>query len=326
MAAGTGTTTVDLNLRAGPGTQFAVLTVLPPQTSVQVLAEQGDWLQVTAAGQAGFVHRGFVRLESQGTDPGLLRPRPDAGAPDPGPLAPPEGQAIKLAANATSAERQAATIWNKYGGLLAELAAKLRVDPGAAVAVLAIESGGRGFAADGRMIIRFENHLFFRQWGKNNAEVFHRHFSFNPEKNWLDHRWRQFTNRPFAEFHGTQDGEWQAFSFARALDPQGAFGSDTAAKLSISMGGPQIVGFNYPTLGYESVHQMFDAFSAGERQQIIGFFDFVQGASRDSRRVLALQAGDFTTFASLYNGPGQAAKYGSLMHSVFDTFRRLKPN
>ena len=43
------------------------------------------------------------------------------------------------------------------------------------------------------------------------------------------------------------------------------------------------------------------------------------------RRVLALQTGDFTTFASLYNGPGQAAKYGSLMHGVFDTFRRLKP-
>ncbi len=314
-----GTTTVDLNLRAGPGTQFAVLTVLPPQTSVEVLGQQGDWLQVLAAGQAGFVHRSFVRLGSQGTADGLLRPRPDGGAPvAAGPLAPPEAQAIRLAANAGSADRQAANIWNKYGGLLAELSAKLRIDPGAAVAVLAIESGGRGFAADGRMIIRFENHLFFRQWGKHNVETFNRHFTFNPEKNWLDHRWRQFTNQPFAEFHGSQDGEWAAFSFARALD-------DTAAKLSISMGGPQIVGFNYATLGYESVHQMYDAFTAGDRQQIIGFFDFVQGPSRDSRRVLALQTGDFTTFASLYNGPGQAAKYGSLMHGVFDTFRRLQP-
>ncbi len=314
----TGTTTVDLNLRAGPGTQFAVLTVLPPQTSVEVLSEQGDWLKVTAAGRPGFVHRSFVRLGSQGTDDGLLRPRPDGGTPPAGPLAPPSAQAIHLPANATSADRQAANIWNKYGGLLAELSARLRIDPGAAVAVLAIESGGRGFAADGRMIIRFENHLFFRQWGKNNVDVFNKHFSFNPAKNWIDHRWRQFTNQPFAEFHGSQDGEWAAFSFARSLD-------DTAAKLSISMGGPQIVGFNYAALGYESVHQMYDAFTAGDRQQIIGFFDFVQGPSRDSRRVLALQTGDFTSFASLYNGPGQAAKYGSLMHGVFDTFRRLKP-
>ncbi len=315
-----GTTTVDLNLRAGPGTGFAVLVVLPPQTSVSLLVEQGDWLRVTALGQTGWVHRSFVRLDTQGADPGLLRPRPDAGpAPLPaGPLAPPAAQAIRLAANAGSSERQAANIWNKYGGLLAELSARLRIDPGAAVAVLAIESGGRGFAADGRMIIRFENHLFFRQWGKDHADEFNRHFRYSPEKSWLDHRWRQFANQPFIEFHGSQDGEWQVFSYARALD-------DTAAKLSISMGGPQIVGFNYAGLGYESVHQMFDAFTSGDRPQIVGFFDFVQGPGRDSRRVLALQAGDFTTFASLYNGPGQAAKYGSLMQSVFDTFRRLQP-
>jgi hypothetical protein len=70
---------------------------------------------------------------------------------------------------------------------------------------------------------------------------------------------------------------------------------------------------------------MFDAFGANERNQIIGFFDFVQGPSRDSRRVLALQQGDFTTFASMYNGPGQAARYGSLMQGLFDNFKRLKP-
>ena len=45
----------------------------------------------------------------------------------------------------------------------------------------------------------------------------------------------------------------------------------------------------------------------------------------DSRRVLALQQGDFTTFASMYNGPGQAARYGSLMQGLFDNFKRLKP-
>jgi hypothetical protein len=322
MSNRTGTTTVDLNLREGPGTEFRVLVVLPPGTPVEVLAEQGDWLQVTALGQGGFVFRSFVRLEAQGVDPGLFNTRSDgAGAPKPldaVPLAAPEAQAIRLGPNATSTDRLAAKTWNKYGGLLAALAADLRIDPGVAVAVLAIESGGRGFSADGRLIIRFENHLFHRQWGKSNPETFNRHFTFNPEKNWLDHRWRQFTNQPFREFHDNQDGEWQVFSFARSLD-------DTAAKLSISMGGPQIVGFNFATLGYESVHQMFDAFSADERNHILGFFDFVQGPSTDSRRVMALQAGDFTTFAAMYNGPGQAAKYGSLMQGLFDTFKRLKP-
>lgn len=315
----TGTTTIDLNLRAGAGTQFQVLRVLPPNTPVEVTAEHGDWLAVNALGQAGFVHRAFVRLDEQGVPDGLLGARP-AGrrALDAVPLEAPAERQIRLGPNAASAERQAANIWNKYGGLLGALSAELRIDPGAAVAVLAIESGGRGFAADGRMIIRFENHLFYRQWGKDHREVFDRHFKFNPEKNWLDHQWRQFTNQPFRDFHGAQDGEWQVFSFARSLD-------DTAAKLSISMGGPQIVGFNYAALGFESVHQMYDAFSSSERHQIIGFFDFVQGPGRDSRRVLALQSGDFTTFAAMYNGPGQAARYGSLMQGVFDTFKRLQP-
>ncbi|MCC6192786.1 MAG: DUF3380 domain-containing protein [Anaerolineales bacterium] len=322
MANRTGTTTVDLNLRAGPGTEFRVLLVLPPRTPLEIEAEQGDWFKVSALDHAGWVNRGFVRLDTQGVPAGLLSTRVDgAGAPkalDAVPLAAPEPQRIRLGPNATGTDRLAANTWNKYGGLLAALAAELHIDPGVAVAVLAIESGGRGFAADGRMIIRFENHLFYRQWGLDNAEVFRRHFSFNPEKNWLEHRWRPFTNQPFRDFHGSQDGEWQVFSFARSLD-------DTAAKLSISMGGPQIVGFNYATLGYESVHQMFDAFTADERNQVIGFFDFVQGPSSDSRRVLALQAGDFTTFASMYNGPGQAAKYGSLMLGLFDTYKRLKP-
>jgi hypothetical protein len=322
MSDARGTTTVDLNLREGPGTEFRVLLVLPPDTPVEIRGEQDEWLQVSGLGQAGWAHRGFVLLEAQGVPSGLLNTRSDgAGAPkalDAVPLAALAERTIRLGPGATGTERLAANTWNRYGGLLEALAADLRIEPGIAVAVLAIESGGRGFAADGRMIIRFENHLFQRQWGRQNPEVFNRHFSFNPEKQWLDHKWRQFTNQPFREFHGTQDGEWAVFSFARSLD-------DTAAKLSISMGGPQIVGFNHAALGYESVHQMFDAFSADERNQIVGFFDFVQGPSRDSRRVLALQAGDFTTFASMYNGPGQAAKYGSLMQGLFDTFQRLKP-
>jgi hypothetical protein len=318
----TATTTTGLNLRTGPGTQFAVIEVLPPQTVCQVLAEQGDWINVQVAGQTGFVNRNFVTLsEAGGVD---LEPAGNAatagGAAPAAPpsLTPPDSQKIVLGPQATGTDRQAANAWNKYGGLLAPLSARLGFDPGAAVAVLAIESGGRGFAADGRMIIRFENHLFFRQWGQAHAQVFNQFFSFNAAQPWLDHQWRPDPGQAFRPFHGSQDGEWQVFSFARNLD-------DTGAKLSISMGGPQIVGFNFSTLGFGSVQQMFDSFSAGDRNQIEGLFHFIQGTGSNSRRVQALQAQDFVTFATLYNGPGQAAQYGSLMHSLFDAFERLRP-
>jgi hypothetical protein len=346
MANQTGTTTAAVNVRTGPGTQHARITALLPKTPLEVLGEQGDWLQIKTGSLEGFVHRKFVLLASQGVNEGFLRsqidppspPPPDTtttapprttATPSPGalaadiPLTPPDDQKLPVNPKAPLLERLCATTWNKFGGLLTALSQELNVDPAVAVAVLAVESGGRGFGPDGRMLIRFENQVFFDRWGKFHPDQYHQHFQFNPDKRWTNHKWRPTPDGPWLptdkdDFHGDQSREWAVFGFARTLD-------DTAAKSSISMGGPQIMGFNHASLGFESVQQMFDAFAANERNQIIGFFDFVQGPGMTSRRVLALQDKDFETFASMYNGPGQAAKYGGLIRTVFDTFHTLKP-
>lgn len=305
-----------LNLRSGPGTGAAVRRTLEPNVALDVLERQGDWLRVEVNGEEGWVHGGFVLLDDQGVAPGLLggSPAPDDALTvtdlEPAqPIAPP--------ARAVSIERQVARIWNQYGGLLGELAGRLRIDPGVAVAVLAVESGGRGFTG-ARMVIRFENHHFDRHWGRTNPAEFAAHYRYDPAKRWTKHEWRAATNRKWDPVHADQSSEWACFEFARALD-------DTAAKLSISMGLPQILGSNHTEVGYESVQQMFDAFAAGERAQIVGLFDFVQGPGRTSRKVLALQALDFDAFAAAYNGPGQAAAYGSRLRDRFAAFQRLMP-
>jgi len=333
MANQTGTTNAAVNLRTGPGTQNPALVKLPPKTTFEVLEQPtGDWIHVKANGQEGFVHKSLVQLNTQGTSDGFLKekttPPPTPGETKPPEAAPPGGAPLdnvsmepaqKLPVNqkAPLLERLSATIWNKAGGLLTALSDELKIDPAVAVAVLAVESGGNGFGPDGRMIIRFENQIFFDRWGKNNQNVYHQHFHFNPDKRWIEHQWRASPNDPWQEFHGKQMEEWKVFTFASKFD-------DTAAKSSISMGGPQIMGFNFGTLGFESVQQMFDSFAASERNQIIGFFDFVQGPTPNSRRVIALQSKDFDTFASMYNGPGQAAKYGGLIRSAIDAFHKLK--
>ena len=142
MAAQTGKTTVNLNLRAGPGTQFAVLTVLPPGTPLAVLADgpdgQADWLRVKALGQTGCVHKGFVILSGQGVPDGFLGAAPTPAELDSLPLAPAVDQQIRLPAQSSGPERQAAATWNRYGELLRTLSARLRLDPAAAVAVLAV--------------------------------------------------------------------------------------------------------------------------------------------------------------------------------------------
>jgi hypothetical protein len=315
LAMDLGSTTTRVNLRTGPGTATAVRRVLEPGTPLEIVAQRGDWLHVRADGDDGWVHHKFVLSPDAGVAPGLIggshekAPSPISLAPA-APIAPPRG--------ASSVQRQVAGIWNRYGDLLNELSKRLKIEPGVAVAVLAVESGGQGFA-DGRLIIRFENHHFARYWRPTGPATFNALFRYDAKKPWTKHEWRPATNRPWGPVHQDQDSEWACFDFACTLD-------ETAAQLSISMGLPQVLGSNYAEIGYESVQQMFDAFKAGERAQVVGFFDFVQGSGRTSSKILALQTLDFDTFAAKYNGPDNAAAYGSRLRSCYAAFQDLAPS
>jgi len=217
----------------------------------------------------------------------------------------------------STAAAKTAAIWNRFGGLLEPLASMLSIDPAVAVAVVATESGGRGMGDDGRMIIRFEAHVFWSYGGKNNPDAFNALFKFDANKVWLGHQCRPNPNAPWQSFHDQlQAGEWSAFGVAQGLD-------DRAAKLSISMGLPQIMGFNFAAIGYNSVEEMFDAFSADERIQLSGFFDFVRGKRAASPRMAALQSKDFSSFAAQYNGGGQVELYSGRIQSYCDAFHTL---
>jgi hypothetical protein len=312
-----GTTTTRVNLRKGPGTDTAIVRTLKPHTPVAILAARGDWLEVEAAGQRGFVAARFIDRAEHAVPAGLIGD--PAADPFPGiDLEPPPHLKIEIGKTATEVEKTAAITWNRAGSLLDALATHLKVDPGCAVAVFGTESCGKAFGPDGRMIIRFENHHFFKFWGKENPEVFLDHFQFDSAEPWKRHLFRETPSAPFRPFHGDQANEWKVFEFARKLH-------DTAAKLSISMGGPQIMGSNFADAGFESVHQMFDAFASSEKRQIIAFFDFLQGPGSHPPRVRALQERDFIRFAQLYNGMGNAAEYSARISNCFEAFQRLRP-
>jgi hypothetical protein len=200
-------------------------------------------------------------------------------------------------------------IWNRYGGLLEALAAQIGIDPGAAVAVMVVESSGNAFGADRRMIIRFENHIFWAEWGRNNPATYNEHFTRDP------HQYRTSAAQPWQPTHtGSQASEWAAFTLAMSLNP-------TAAKRSISMGLGQIMGFNFARLGYPSVDAMFDALGADERWQVLGLFSFI---ATDNRLVQALRQGDYTAFARGYNGDSPAAVgYGQAIQRAREGFNAL---
>ena len=84
------------------------------------------------------------------------------------------------------------------------------------------------------------------------------------------------------------------------------------------------MGFNHSRIGYDSAKEMFDAFQTDIRYHILGMFDFIKGPGTTSPMIEALQRNNFQSFASYYNGPGQAARYGHLIESHFEDFNGLR--
>lgn len=153
-------------------------------------------------------------------------------------------------------------------------AAGSSIEPAMLLAFIQVESGGKGFEKDGKLVIQFEPHHFRRRTGviiENKVDV--------------------------------QSKEWIAFNQAFATNP-------AAAMESTSIGLPQIMGFHWKRLGYSSVGAMWDDFKKGLDQQILALIKFIE---TDLRFKQAMLKKDFEAIANIYNGADWAniaKKYG----------------
>ncbi len=314
MATRTGMVTAkSLNVRPEPSTDKPPIASLARGTRVELLETAGGWYRIRSGEVTGYVSGDYVTVIDETPVADYLWEMETLQTAR---MSPPPEKAIPLLPRLNASQKMVAGVWNRQGGLLQVLCDIIGVAPAAAVAVFCVESGGEGFGPDNRMIIRFENHIFWNQWGKNNPDTFNAHFRYNPQKRWLGHQFREDPSGAWGEFHGSQKGEWQVLTYARSLD-------ENAALCSISMGGPQIMGFNSARLGYDSAREMFDRFSSDIRYQILGLFDFLRGHGSTSSMIQALQREDYTGFASGYNGSGQAPVYGARIESYVNAFRSL---
>ncbi len=306
-----------LNLRTGPGLDYAVIEILPFGTLVRVQAEVEEWLFVQALNMRGYVSRAFILpQEEDGVQPpvgGFLRDRDELMQHT---LAPPESEQIFVdPETGTWTEFMTAYVWNEYGALIEKVSKLMEIDAAIAVAVLGVESGGRAFMDDGRMRIRFENHIFFDKHGRLDPEHFSKYLRYDVARPWEGHYWRQSPEHAWRSFHGDHAEEWNVFNLVRTKF------SPHSAKLSISMGLAQIMGFNHHNVGYDTVEEMFVAYRDSANAQVLGFFDFVRF---DPIQLWALQNEDFLTFATRYNGSGQAWHYASLIQDAVNAFSRLR--
>jgi hypothetical protein len=281
---------------------------------VQVLGREGHWYEITDGTIRGFVHGDYLRLDGTlAADGFFCHDDVLCGSS----LAPASRQCI-AATGLGGTALAAARAWNRYGGMLAPLSDKAGIKPAAAVAVLCVESSGQGMSDTGRLVIRFENHVFWDRWGKHHPDDFGARFTYDRAKRWTGHKYRARAADPWKSAHLGQTAEWEAFSIARALD-------EPAAMQSISMGAPQIMGFNHAAIGYDSAKEMFDRFAADERFHIHGLFDFVKGSAQTSRMLEALRREEYEQFATHYNGNGQAAVYGARIRAAATAFTGIAP-
>ncbi|TAA47517.1 N-acetylmuramidase domain-containing protein [Corallincola spongiicola] len=285
--------TAVLNVRGQPDAGSTLIGQVVAQQLVSVTGQLDGWSEIVFSKGRGYVASRYLQPLSEQQ----LEMQQPVAAP---------------VASHSKEQMAVVNAWQKFGPALKLMASEHQLDVATVVAVICVESGGKGFEPSNqdRMIIRFENHKFWKYWGRSNPDIFNAHFVYAKDKVWKGHQWRASRQDPWQSFHGNQEKEWQLLSFARNLD-------DTAALLSISMGAPQIMGFHYQTLGYATVQQMFAEFCIDVDRQIDGMFAFFSPAMLQS-----LQQLDFERFAGYYNGSGQKAFYGAAISRHYQAFKQ----
>ena len=152
-------------------------------------------------------------------------------------------------------------------------------------AFIQVETGGIGFASDGKIIIQFEP-----AWFKRKAP-------YAPSGVWSVNKVDK------------QVREWLAFNDAFRKDAN-------AAMESTSIGLGQIMGFHYKLLGFKTVGEMWDDAKKGELNQVLQMVKFIRSIPA---LLKALKEKNWHAVAGNYNGWGYkelAKKYGREPYNI----------
>lgn len=193
-----------------------------------------------------------------------------------------------------TASAAAKNLKNKFGSIISSFASQYNIGEDVLGGFILTESSGYGFS-NGKLLIRFENHIFLREVSEASS-------TFKVEDKvhyyYKDGQWNKTHT-------GSQSSEYEALELAININEYFAY-------YSISMGMPQIMGFNHGDAGYDSPKAMFEDFSISETVQMNGFCTFVVNYL-EGELLTACQNRDFDKMAALYNG--NASTYGPKLRS-----------
>lgn len=149
-----------------------------------------------------------------------------------------------------------------------------------------VEAKGQGFLSDGRTIILFERHKFYKyildKFGQVKADE-------------LKRRAPNICNDERGGYLG------YAAEYKR-LEKAIGFDEESALK-SASFGLFQIMGFNFKAAGYTSVKQFVDAMAESEKNHLAAVLNFIRN---DRKLSTAIKTKNYQETARLYNGASYA--------------------
>ena len=137
-----------LNFRPEPSTRRPPLGQLKRGDLVKVIGREGNWYKIQSGDRTGYVYGNFLEIQDNQPFHQFLF---EQEALQTHPLEPSPGEAITIDSDFSRNEKQVARTWNRFGGLIQKLSEVVDIDPGSALAVLIVESSGRGFSNDGRI-------------------------------------------------------------------------------------------------------------------------------------------------------------------------------
>lgn len=160
-------------------------------------------------------------------------------------------------------------------------AAFIGCEPAAIKAVTQKESDGISFWKSGKLVLKYEGHLFH-------------HFTNGTwDKNYPTLSYPAWTEKY------TQYGDlgYDRFDRAFALDPH-------AAMMATSWGMFQILGENYSSCGFKTVNEMVDELHKGDEENLLAFCHYVktQGLDKYMRGFKTDLTANSEAFALRYNG------------------------
>lgn len=162
-------------------------------------------------------------------------------------------------------------------------AAELGCESAAINAVVEVESPRTGYLPDGRVVILFERHVFWRQL----------------QAHGIDPTTVQAPVSILSQARGGYVGgaaEYARLALAMAI-------AQEPAMKACSWGRFQIMGYHASALGYTSAIDMAGAFARSEAEHLRAFVRFVQA---DAELLKALRSRKWAAFARRYNGPAYA--------------------